>query len=559
MRKHLKAGKLLRRVAFGAVLLTALLGYAQREQVFTTRDKAFFADPKTVSFVRPGLVLKIVGTEVKADGSLRAHFTLTDPKGLPLDRDGIVTPGSVSTSFMAAYIPAGQTQYVNLTTRVQTSPITNTSATQGGTDSGGTYEKVADGEYWYNFKTKLPATDDPKATHTVGAYSSRNLSEFDLGTQYSDAVYNFVPSGGAVTVTRAVVNTANCNQCHDPLSAHGGARKSVELCVLCHNPQSKDPDTGNTIDFPVMVHKIHRGSSLPSVVAGGKYQIIGFNNSVNDYSTVTSPTDVRNCAICHVALTGQVKLVQQDAWYKANRAACGACHDNVNFATGENHVDLPQVSDNQCSQCHIPQGELEFDASILGAHTIPEKSRDLPGTVFGMVKVDDGTAGKKPTVTFTLKDKAGKPILPSEMTRFALVLAGPTADYASYVSEDARKATGSNGTYSWTFANALAADAKGTFTIGAEGYRNVTLLPGTKKEMLVRDAGANTTISFAVGGTPLAARRKIVDIAKCNTCHTSLSLHGGNRNQIEQCVLCHNPNTTDVGTRPAALAPAQSV
>ena len=52
----------------------------------------------------------------------------------------------------------------------------------------------------------------------------------------------------------------------------------------------------------------------------------------------------------------------------------------MNFATGANHVNLPQVSDNQCTQCHIPQGELEFDASIKGAHTVPTESLTRPGT-----------------------------------------------------------------------------------------------------------------------------------------------------------------------------------
>ena len=35
--------------------------------------------------------------------------------------------------------------------------------------------------------------------------------------------------------------TTTCNKCHDPLSAHGGARRSVELCVLCHTPPESVP------------------------------------------------------------------------------------------------------------------------------------------------------------------------------------------------------------------------------------------------------------------------------------------------------------------------------
>ena len=114
---------------------------------------------------------------------------------------------------------------------------------------------------------------------------------------------------------------------------------------MCHQPQTTDPDTGNTLDMKVFVHKLHMGSQLPSVVAGTPYQIIGFNQAVSDWSTVVLPSDPRRCAFCHepTKVTG---ATQADAWMKnPNRAACGSCHDDVNFATGKNHVDLPQVSD----------------------------------------------------------------------------------------------------------------------------------------------------------------------------------------------------------------------
>jgi OmcA/MtrC family decaheme c-type cytochrome len=48
-------------------------------------------------------------------------------------------------------------------------------------------------------------------------------------------------------------------------------------------------------------------------------------------------------------------------------------------------------------------------------------------------------------------------------------------------------------------------------------------------------------------------------LAKCNACHASLSLHGDNRNAIEQCVLCHNPTGSDAARRPAEQNPAQSI
>jgi OmcA/MtrC family decaheme c-type cytochrome len=130
-----------------------------------------------------------------------------------------------------------------------------------------------------------------------------------------------------------------------------------------HTPQTVDPDTGNSMDMPVLIHKIHMGSQLPSVRAGKPYRVIGFQQRVFDYSTVVFPADARNCTFCHEQNTG---AAQASAFLKPNRAACGACHDNVNFETGENHANLPQLSDNMCSTCHIPQGELEFDLSISG-------------------------------------------------------------------------------------------------------------------------------------------------------------------------------------------------
>ena len=247
------------------------------------------------NFVRPGLVIKVTGAEIAADGTIRATVRLTDPKGAPLEREGVNTPGTVSVSFIAAYIPNGQTQYTSYTTRVQTSPITGVSATQAGADSGGVFEKIADGEYRYTFRTKAPAAIDRTATHSIGAYGSRNLSEFDMATQYDDDVYNFVPSGAKVTTVRDVIRTATCNKCHDQMAFHGGSRRTMELCVLCHQPQTVDPDTGNSVDMPVMTHKIHMGANLPSVKAGNKYRIIGNSQSVHDYSGIVFPADARSC------------------------------------------------------------------------------------------------------------------------------------------------------------------------------------------------------------------------------------------------------------------------
>ncbi len=600
------------RVALGLTVVvgSALLFSSSDFPVYPAGLKAHYASAAVINFVRPGLVLKIEAANIANDGTITVKFKVTDPMTLPLDIAGITTPGPISTKFVIGSIPAGQTEYVSYISR----SVTGTSgvkATQATSDSGGTYQQVADGEYIYTFGYKIPMAKsairtlagrslrapmadadragsvvaaramalrdmaepepalqseaattaaggfDAHATHTIGMWANRDLSSFNLTSiiDQTSAVYSWVPDGSAVTVTRDVIRDQTCAKCHDPLSAHD-ERKGIALCIICHNPGTSDPSTGNTLDMKVFIHKIHMGSQLPSVVAGKPYQIVGYKNAISDFSTVVFPADPRRCTFCHEQNTGAAQAM---AYLNPSRAACGSCHDNVNFVTGENHVNLPEIDDSQCAGCHIPQGELEFDASIAGAHTVPEQSNTLKGFVFNIVSVTNAAAGQKPTVTFTVRDNQGNGIAIAKAS-VSLVMAGPTTDYPSYVSEKVVTAPGTaDGTYTWNMANAIPANATGTFSIGIEGYQSVTLLPGTEIAQTVREAGINKVFDFSVDGSPVQARRKVVDIAKCDSCHSFLSVHGGNRNQIEQCVLCHNPNTTDSGSRPAAQAPNQTI
>src|SRR5581483_4565860 len=60
----------------------------------------------------------------------------------------------------------------------------------------------------------------------------------------------------------------------------------------------------------------------------------------------------------------------------------------------------------------------------------------------------------------------------------------------------------------------------------------------------------NKIAYFSVDGSPVAQRRTVVSLTTCNSCHSYLSLHGTNRDQIEMCVTCHNASETDATTRP---------
>jgi OmcA/MtrC family decaheme c-type cytochrome len=508
----------------------------------------------SVEFVRPGLSITINSAKIAADGTITAVYTIADPAGLPLDSTGVTTPGTVGLSLVAAVLPKDQEQYTSYTTRVATGTVIP-STNQAGADSGGVTTQVAPGQYQYVFHTKAPAGFDQSATHTIGIYGSRNLTVFNLVTNYASATFNFVPNGSPVTATRDVVKTASCNTCHDQLSFHGGSRRGVEMCVLCHTPQTMDPNTGNTVDFKVMVHKVHMGSQLTK-----PYQISGFGGAISDWSTVVYPADVRRCETCH---RQDVKAAQATA-YLANptRVACGSCHDDVNFATGDNHAGGPQFDDNLCANCHIPQGEIDFDASIKGAHTVPTDSKMLSGLVVNLTKVTNGTAGSKPVVTFTVQDGSGNGLPLSQLGALTLTMAGPTTDYGytsfgsdvstpGYVSEAATAGStcGADGTCMYTFTHAVPAAAKGTYAIGVEARRTEVLLAGTTSQQSVQYGAVNKVTYFSVDGSAMQPRRKVVAIENCNQCHVSLSVHGGLRNQTEYCVMCHNPSNSDASTR----------
>ena len=80
---------------------------------------------------------------ISADRRLRVIFSIANDPGLPLDRLGIATPGAVSSSFVTAHIPVGQSQYAPYTTETRTDPITAESAVLAAANTGGATSKSA--------------------------------------------------------------------------------------------------------------------------------------------------------------------------------------------------------------------------------------------------------------------------------------------------------------------------------------------------------------------------------------------------------------------------------
>jgi len=581
-----RAYDVLRIAAFVALISLCLTGQTKKHE-FSKRDKAFYADPALVAFVNPGLAVKINSASISSAGAISVTYTLTDPTGLPLDATGEQTPGAISVTYFAAAIPKGQEQYVAYTTASATGAKLGTVTRPTFEEGGGTLNSLGSGQYQYTMKNGAPSGFDPSITTTIGIAASRNLTSFNLGTNYAGTTFNFVPNGSPVTVTRDVIRTASCNRCHDQLVFHGAHAFGMEQCVLCHQPQNVDPTTGNSLDLKVMAHKIHMGSSLPSVVGtsttpGVPYEIAGYMGAISNFSTVVDPANVQRCEVCHDQTTGaaQAKAFMSEP----ARAACGSCHDNVNFATGANHPGGFQTDDTQCANCHQPQGSA-FDASIMGAHVVAADTKEtypqnpdtyLAGINFKITGVTNTDAGQTPTVNFTVQDDSGKNIAPSSLGSISFTMTGPTADYGDtnfganattpgYVTESASKAACTNGACSYTFTHAIPAGSAGTFAIGGEARETVTVLAGTTSQQSVEYSAQNPVAYFSVDGSKVAARRTVVAEANCNQCHVALSLHGSLRNNVEYCVMCHNPSNSDFTQRPNATvasdksAPPQTI
>ena len=494
--------------------------------------------------VGPGLVFTIQGATIDAAGTAVVRFQITDASGLALDREGLYTEGAVSTSFALAWLDQSATgqalQYTSYLTTTETDPATSAAATQATTDSGGSFVEVDAGKglYEYTFGAPIMVADGTK-THTVGVWASRDFG----GLHYvANATLDFLPAGGAVTVQRDVVETTGCNACHNPLSAHGGDRRDVKLCVLCHTPQSSDAYTGNTLDLKVMAHKIHMGANLPSVLAGGKYQIVGYMAQVDDFSTIVFPQAVQNCVTCHTG-KGQPDVWDTDA---PTKLVCGSCHDGTYFGalpapTGFTaHPGGPQPDETKCSVCHPPVAGL---AGISTVHLTPTTDPASPKLTLSIVSVSNTAPGQTPQLVFSVQQN-GAPLdlLATPLPSLAVTVAGPTTDYATFWQQTIQGTgatgtlalAGTTGTYTYTFPAPMPASATGTYAFGLEGY----VLGSTGAEL-----GALNPVAFAAVTDPAPVpRRKVVDVAQCNSCHLQLSAHGGSRQEAQYCSFCHNPN-----------------
>lgn len=490
------------------------------------------------------------------------RFTLADGGGFPV----IGLPaGSVSFT-IAKLVPgtdgnAGYWQsYINGVEAANGIGPGTEDQVQAITENGSAGQLVdnGDGTYAYTYATDVTAVAgiewQPELTHRAG-FEIRGFVTIDNPT------YDWQPSTGNVTnlFTREIVSDASCNRCHDKLALHGGARFQNRYCMTCHNPGSADAQSGNTVDMTVMTHRIHRGAALPSVADGGEYAIWGFRDIKHDYSGVVYPQDIRNCRNCH----DESDPATPDAanWFRVPTVqACGSCHDDVNFETGANHADGITAGNGECTLCHAPG--MTF--GVAEAHVIPAQEA-ATAFEFNILDIVNTAPGEFPAVTVSVTDPTRGDLAYDVLSdpafsggaRLVVEVAWTNLDISN-TGSGSGSATGApaqplglnvltggvangDGTFTVTSTTAIPAGVAGSGTAALEGRARVAGLS-------VPVAGVSR--SFAITDGLAVDRRQIVTLSRCNDCHQSLSLHGANRtDNIELCVTCHNPDSTDLAAR----------
>ena len=452
------------------------------------------------------------------------------------------------------------------------------------TATSGTFVDYGDGTYEYTFEQAL--TDYP------GGPTFNSIKTHRLGIEIrgqapisSNGIHDFVPAGGAPLLERKIVDNNTCNACHDRLEFHGGPRTDVEYCVTCHNPNSTDEDSGNTVDMKALIHNIHAGRD--------GYAIIGYRGSLHDYSDIQWTQDIRNCQTCHEE--SDLNTPQASNWQLVpNRAACGTCHyddgDTLNgvhdyaIEDGVHPLGLTLTDDTQCLLCHGPDATIvNGDVQVAKAHEIPEAIA-AQAFEYEVVSVADTGPGDFPTVSIRVLD----PTDPNYATdpastawdindvngpfqtgsaRIKVDIAWSTNDYGNVdpsddlarpaltgapfapIGVDFKSGAANNGSnvFTKTSTSAIPTGITGSGVAIVEGRPQLDLGNGPESLAVVGRGK-----SFAITDAAPVDRRQVVNIEKCNDCHNTLALHGDNRvGNTELCSTCHNPNATDINRRVA--------
>ena len=520
-----------------------------------------------------GTLVATIDSAAVTDNKPVIEITVTTEKG------GAVL-GLAATTLrlgVAKLVPAGGgmpsrwQSYINRDGTPSISAPELTKTVQATTESGVApgWTELGGGRYRYVSTVDLTTVTTPIVVSYEPALTHRYSIAIDLsGDARSLAPDNpfrdFVPNGSPVTTQKLVAATENCASCHARLAEHGGPRRDVEYCVVCHNPGTVDPDSGESVDLAYMAHSIHQGENRSE-----PYVVFGRNGEEFNAGDVTYPQPVTFCETCH---TQTAATPQGDDWKDfPNAAACGGCHVEGLNKTGPSATtgrytytfthpvgtlppDFLTFNDGDCRGCHKPGGTA---GDVLEVHKRDKDRKAIEnGELFTytITKVENAVAGQSPKVTFQILQD-GQPVNVKAITTGRLRLdfawtgkdvhniadiagdqyAAPRGEaiVVDLIANMASVVDNGNGTFSYTLSQPLPAG----FSDASLGTGLMVVLEG--RRIMPDGSEAHPDSAFAFAGGP--ARTKLVEQAKCEACHKKVAIHGGSRAGDPMiCTACHN-------------------
>ena len=406
--------------------------------------------------------------------------------------------------------------------------------------------------------------------------------------------------------TRVMADVSSCNGCHDRLAIHGGGRVDVQYCVMCHNPGTTDANSGNVLTMQTMVHKIHAGRLLAAggqdyVIWGYRdskhdYSHVGFPQDLRNCTVCHSGANPNtpqgdnwksraskeSCLTCHASDPGSRWTVSHTEIGSLLRppvadplaipnAQCASCHaQGVTY--GPDRVHWNQNEENAAKY------KVNIDSALYDPATRKVSVR---------YSVSDPTNGNAkynlvtPDCTYPAPNVCTPPSGTNNTQfgnlRFYVAYQNMVGQTTSVTEFSAYNNGGSganallyrgtnDGSNTYTVDITLPADSATAVAAGTARIVGVGQVKEPKLEVAwatdprppvspteyVSVVVQHTSKDFAISG-PLNPRRQVVSNDKCNVCHGALgttsgsntlanAFHGGARNTVEACALCHDAN-----------------
>jgi OmcA/MtrC family decaheme c-type cytochrome len=268
-----------------------------------------------------------------------------------------------------------------------------------------------------------PTTEALRATLATSCQYVDKNSKTYLTVNPVNGSYDFSAGtpGTELADSAEIVSSSACFTCHGSSLANADHTiyTEVKTCNQCHALNSYAGNIDPNADLAPMIHSIH--------YARGGEGTTGPYNTVADFSGVTYPNNPWNCAKCHADGTavdkatadgeaGPVAAEADLAYSNPTRRACGSCHSDVNFETGENHKGGMQTTDSLCKACHPRSGDItDILFPVKTVHDLGPTGNDPRNQAEFAVNISmdppangtDYEAGESPVITVTLTPTDG--------------------------------------------------------------------------------------------------------------------------------------------------------